>query len=233
MFDDATLERLRRRVSLLKGQFTESLAAFERAGLLSGPSVYFHRRTLEHLRKHESAADALRDDIYVEALYATLTAWGLHRMDPGNARLLDLGDIRRNLLRNSDLIRELEPYRISDFGSVTIEQVTSKLCTLLERLRVSQARTFLVSNTKALHHLLPSLVPPVDNEYTLGFFFHSMILDGDNDEEVFRTIFPYFHELARENADVIRGAIGRGFMNTSETKIIDNAIVGYSLQHYV
>jgi hypothetical protein len=76
-------------------------------------------------------------------------------------------------------------------------------------------------------------VPPVDDGYTLGFFFHSMILDGNNDGEVFRTIFPYFHELARENADVIRGAIGRGFMNTSETKVIDNAIVGYCLQHYV
>lgn len=233
MFRDATITRLRERVAALQARFAKSLEAFERARLFSGPSVYFHKRTLEHLRNHKSAADAVADDSYLEALYATLTAWGLHRMGPGNAKLLDFDDMRRNLRRCADLIRALESYHISTLDPLNVQQITRKLCTLLDQARVSQARTFLVSSTKAIHHLLPSLVPPVDHEYTLSFFFHNIILDGDNDQEVFSTIFPYFHEVAQRNAEFIRDAVGRGEMNTSETKIIDNAIVGYCLGHAV
>jgi len=233
MFRDATITRLRQRVAALEARFSESLEAFDREKLFSGPSVYFHRRTLEHLRNHKSAVEALADDAYLEALYATLTAWGLHRMGPGNAKLIDLDDMRRNLRRCVDLIHRLETHHLSTLDPVHVGQVTRDLCTLLARVRVSQARTFLVSSTKALHHVLPSLVPPVDHEYTLSFFFHNIILDGDNDEEVFSTIFPYFHQVARRNAEVILNAVGRGVMNTSETKIIDNAIVGFCLGHTV
>ena len=195
MFRDPTILRLRQRVKTLHGDFRQSLTTFAQADLFSGPSVYFHTRTIESLRKHRSAADALRDDSYLELLYATLTAWGLHRMGPGNAKLLELEDIRRNLLECADLVRELESYRISDFGTLTVDEVTHMVTNLVASVRVSRARTFLVSSTKALHHLLPSLVPPVDREYTLSFFFHSCNPDGIRDEEVFRTIFPYFHEL--------------------------------------
>ncbi len=122
---------------------------------------------------------------------------------------------------------------ISNLDPANLQQITRKVSALLDKARVSQARTFLVSSTKAIHHLLPSLVPPVDHEYTLSFFFHNIILDGENDLEVFSTIFPYFREVAQRNAGIIRGAVGQGEMNTSETKIIDNAIVGYCLGHAV
>ncbi len=233
MFRHATVKRLMKRVAALQAEFAQSLEAFERSKLFSGPSVYFHKRTLKHLRNHKSAADALTDDSYLEALYATLTAWGLHRMGPGNAKLLDFDNMRRNLRRCTDLIRALESYDLSNLDPLNVQQITRKLCTLLERARVSRARTFLVSSTKAVHHLLPSLVPPVDHRYTLSFFFHNITLDGDNDQEVFSTIFPYFYEMAQSNAKLIRDAVGRGKMNTSESKIIDNAIVGYCLGHVV
>jgi hypothetical protein len=67
----------------------------------------------------------------------------------------------------------------------------------------------------------------------MSFFFHNIVLDGDNDQAVFHTIYPYFHEVAQRNAKGIRAALGRGVMSTSETKIIDNAIVGYCLGHTV
>lgn len=108
MFRDTTIKRLRDRVADLNAQFTKALGAFEQSALFTGPSVYFHRRTLERLRGHKSVADAIRDDGYLETMYAMLTAWGLHRMGPGNAKLLDLDDIRRTLLRNSGTIQELE-----------------------------------------------------------------------------------------------------------------------------
>jgi hypothetical protein len=155
MFRPTTIRRLSQRVEALQARFGESLEAFERAKLFSGPSVYFHKRTLELLRSHKSATDALADDDYLEALYATLTAWGLHRMGPGKAKLLDFDDMRRNLRRCADLVEELATYQISNLDSVNLRQITPKLCALLNRARVSQARTFLVSSSKAIHHLLP------------------------------------------------------------------------------
>jgi hypothetical protein len=35
--------------------------------------------------RHESVVDALYDPAFCTSLYAALTAWGLHRMGPGNA----------------------------------------------------------------------------------------------------------------------------------------------------
>jgi hypothetical protein len=159
-FRSATVARLRRRVASLQMRFAASLDAFERAKLFSGPSVYFHKRTLWHLKRQKSAADAVADAGYLEALYATLTSWGLHRMGPGGAKLLDFGDMRRNLARCADLIRELESQNLCDLEPRQVAEVTRKVCTLLNRARVSHAKTFLVSSTKAIHHLLPSLVPP-------------------------------------------------------------------------
>lgn len=233
MFREATIRRLERRVSRLQAGFPRYLQAFASAELFSGPSVYFHRRTLDCLKVHRSAVDAVRDDRYLEALYAKLMAWGLHRMGPTNAKLIEFADFCRILRRNADLIGELEPYSISNFNDLTVEQMTRKVCGLVSGVRVSRARTFLVSSSKALHHVLPTLVPPIDNECTLSFFPHSVILYGNNDEEVLRTIFPYFHEVAMTRASLIRRSIGRGLMNTSETKIIDNAIVGFCQKHAV
>src|SRR6266540_2440048 len=126
MFRDATIERLRQRAAALQARLAESLEAFERAKLFSGPSVYFHKRTLEHLRSHKSPADAVADDACLEALYATLTAWGLHRMGPGNAKLLDFDDVRRNLRRCADLIRGLESSQISNLDPANLQQITRK-----------------------------------------------------------------------------------------------------------
>src|SRR5438093_2845222 len=112
-FRRSTLRRMARRVEALKRHFVWSLRAFERDSRFVGPSQYFHLRTLERRRQHPSVVDAFHDPDYCDALYATLTAWGLHRMGPGNAKLLDLATIRRSLINNADRIRALEGHRLS------------------------------------------------------------------------------------------------------------------------
>lgn len=64
-----------------------------------------------------------------------------------------------------------------------------------------------------------------DREYTIRFFFHHKTL-SQGDEVAFREIYPRFHRIAVECRGQIQGRIGRG-MNTSATKVIDNAIVGF------
>jgi len=47
--------------------------------------------------------------------------------------------------------------------------------------------------------------------------------------EAFQEMYLQFHRIATTNRDVIQAYIGKDW-NTSETKTIDNAIVGYVLK---
>jgi hypothetical protein len=87
----------------------------------------------------------------------------------------------------------------------------------------------IVAGSKALHHVLPELVPPIDREYTLRFFFHTTNLPH-REELAFRTVYPCFWKIATSCRKEIECRLGRG-MNTSITKVIDNAVVGYGLRH--
>ncbi len=224
-FQRKTLQRIRRRTNRLRKHFETSLRAFDRIDLFSGPSQYFHLRTIACLRRHRSVIDALNNERYFDFLYATLTAWGLHRMGRGNTKLREPQAIRHSLLRNADRIRELETLRLSDFGVASVDRVTEDVWMVLKDLEVTKAKAFLVANSKALHHVLPSLVPPIDREYTLSFFFGGTSIAG-REEVAFRAMYPHFHELARSRQTAVRRWIRRKGWNTSESKVIDNAIVG-------
>ena len=56
-----TLERMRGRVDQLIGDLEHYVDVFERAKLFTGPSLYFHTKTLA-LRRQMSAAQALEND---------------------------------------------------------------------------------------------------------------------------------------------------------------------------
>ena len=93
--------------------------------------------------------------------------------------------------------------------------------------------TLLVANSKALHHLLPGLVPPIDRNYTLRFFVgRPHIYRGWDAELLFLAIYPLFHEIAVRCAGEIHELLAKPLegMNTSVTKVIDNAILGFMLR---
>ncbi len=74
MHRSTTVKRLEGRVEQLLKGFPDYVKAFATAKLFTGPSLHFHERTLQRLRDHQSAVRAVRDEQYLEALYATLTA---------------------------------------------------------------------------------------------------------------------------------------------------------------
>src|SRR5262249_53788539 len=211
---------------VLKRKFPECLRAFESSQLFTGPSQYFHVKTIALLRKHRSVVDAFYDDRYFDSLYAMLASWGLHRMGPGNAKLRDIDEIRASLVANADRIRSLERLRLSDLEPSKVDGVTAEIWSVLKELKVTRARAFLVANSKALHHVLPRLMPPIDREYTLSFFFGSTSVDG-REEAAFRLMYPYFWDVARSQTRVVQSRLRAEGWWTGETKIIDNAIVGY------
>jgi len=56
----------------LVGDFGRFVETFTASGQFVGPSVYFHVKTIEALRRHPTAVDALGDELFFDYLYATL-----------------------------------------------------------------------------------------------------------------------------------------------------------------
>jgi len=223
-----TIRRMQGRVESLIEHFDEYVGVFNQRNLFTGPSVYFHSKTLEILRKYSKPSEVLVDDLFFDYLYATLTAWGLHRMGPGLAKLAELEDIKESFRKLKGQISKLQCVEITSIHDSNITPVTSDLWEVLASTRVSISKTKIVANSKALHHILPDLMPPIDREYTLRFFYNHTTLN-QGDEVAFKEIYPYFHKIASACRDKIMSHIGFG-MNTSQTKVIDNAIVGFVLK---
>jgi hypothetical protein len=86
----------------------------------------------------------------------------------------------------------------------------------------------LVSGTKALHHVFPRLIFPIDREYTQTFFGWRNPEFQDNPRDCFILIFVSVADLAKR----VNPAhfVGEGWMS-SLAKILDNAIIGYCVKH--
>jgi hypothetical protein len=197
-----------------------------------GPSVYFHAKTIEALARHPTAVDALGDDAFFDYLYATLASWGLHRMGPGNTRLGNIDDLKASFRKQASSIERVQQLQLERLGSRDVRDVAEEAWEIIANLRVGIGKTQLVGNSKALHHLLPALIPPIDRNYTLKFFVgRPYIYSGQHAERLFRAVYPLFHEIAVHCADEIHGFLATPpeGMNTSVTKVIDNAIIGFML----
>lgn len=220
-----TIRRMEERVARLIADFDGCCDVFDRANLFTGPSAYFHSKTLALLGQHTSAGDALLNPAFLESLYATLTAWGMHRMGPGDTKLVEFPVLVGSFRMAEQPIRTLSNLRLADLRMAEVQTVSEQIWSVISGLNIGCGLTKIVAGSKALHHVLPALVPPIDREYTIRFFFHHKTL-SQGDEVAFRKIYPRFHRIAVECREQIQGRIGRG-MNTSATKVIDNAIVGF------
>ena len=109
--------------------------------------------------------------------------------------------------------------------------VSLGLWNIISGLSIGTGKTKIVGGSKALHHVLPDLVPPIDRQYTVRFFYHHTNLNR-GDRVVFLEMFPSFYRIAREGAVALSQLLGKGWMSTSITKLIDNAIVGWVIKHY-
>ena len=225
-----TIERMEKRVKTIIKQFDKFVGIFDQTNRFTGPSVYFHIKTLEIQQRNNTPCDVLQDDLFFDYLYATLTAWGLHRMGPGATKLTEIEELKASFLRQKEQIHALQSFEIDKILDNEVNSVTSKLWDVLDNLRVGVGETKIVAGSKAIHHLLPNLMPPIDGEYTLKFFYNNRgTALNQGDENAFKEIYPCFCQIASACTKKIEEHIGHG-MNTSKTKVIDNAIVGFVLQ---
>ena len=70
------LSRMDTRLAELSANLNHFVSVFEASEKFSGPSLYFHHKTLNCLRSHDSAVQAIASDDIFDWLYGECIEWG-------------------------------------------------------------------------------------------------------------------------------------------------------------
>jgi hypothetical protein len=221
-------------LTALDASFDRCLTEFASRRIFSGPSVYFYETLVKLVRSVHSLRDLASSDRLIELAYATLNSWGMHRMGARVAtKLTDFPVFRDAVCSLMERAAPLSCRRITELSEKEAGIITGQLAALVERPGISASGSSLVANAKMLHFLLPDLVPPIDRTYTGRFFYgrNKGLLLPDGARAVVEFVFPRFCWLAKRHVEAIRSAAGHAYLCQGEAKVLDNAIVGYMLNH--
>ncbi|MBS1263439.1 MAG: hypothetical protein MAG715_00620 [Methanonatronarchaeales archaeon] len=135
--------------------------------------------------------------------------------------------IKQSFRNQEEKLRRVQTQHISKIEENEVNDIAEQLWDIIRSLEIGVGETKIVAGSKALHHLLPKLVPPIDGQYTLKFFYNNRgTALNQGGKTVFMEIYPRFVEIGSACESFFNTYLSEG-MNTSETKIIDNAIVGF------
>ena len=212
------------RIQALTERFDEYLEVFDHKPPFNVYQLISHRSTLALRNQLATAAEAARHADFAALLRGTLIAWGIGKR---KSILVPPQEFAAALYSVAEGLGPLESLRIDDV-MLDPDDIARRLWALIEQLHIVRNRNRLVACTKALHHLLPNLVPPMDREYTQTFFAWSNPQFQNHPERCFNFAFKAFASTAR--AVEPAKYVGPNW-RTSPTKILDNAIVGYCVAH--
>lgn len=204
---------------LLVANFPHWVAQFDQNGpFRKAGQLEWHRKTIDRRRALGSAAAAIADDEFLQSLYATLRARGIGFRE---SKLVPFEAFAVEIRRHEAEFVALDSLRIDD-GGLNVPHVGDRIWKLLDGLRIVENKARLVSGTKAVHHVLPELVVPMDRAYTQAFFRWQNPQFQYSQRDCFNEAFEAFVEIAR----LVHPVVGTGW-RSSRTKIIDNAIVAF------
>lgn len=129
-----------------------------------GPPVYFHIQSIIEQREN------FLSDRHIEMIYATLVSWGMHKLGNSHTKMVEFDVFKQSI---TDHRSELEQIRSLRIDSCTPEEYAchiDRLKGIFCTLKVSKANQTIVAHSKTLAHILPNLIPPIDNRYTKHFF---------------------------------------------------------------
>lgn len=224
-------------------RLVESLAHYYRLSQsvlneFGGPSIYFHVRAIL-----EQERDFLSDH-HIEMIYATLASWGMHRMgNPNVARtkMVEFSQFRNSIYAQKDLLYSLRHLEMHCCSHDEYLKHLNQLHKAYDSLSVSVSEATIVAHSKALAHILPNLVPPIDRQYTIRFFTqqenHFFTHTGNwrgvnlptNRQEQFIRFKEYASRMKTllDRCDITLFSLNQRTFNTSYPKIIDNLIMAY------
>lgn len=188
-----------------------------------------HLKTIQLRFELKTAAAAAADPDFRESLYRTLQSWGIGQR---GSRLLSRTQFDGAIVSATPAIAKLDGVAIN-YPSLDIDAIAAQLWAVLGTMKIVDNKAPLVPRTKALHHLLPDLVVPMDREYTRTFFgWHAPEFQGhgrpDGQRSIFTKTFCELVQIARATNPELYISAKRPW-RTSRTKILDNAIVGFCM----
>ncbi len=162
-----------------------------------GPALHFSIQALLECKRN------FLSERHIEMVYATLVAWGMHRSGKGGAKMPDYQDFKRSVVENKETLCELKNIRIECIRSErSFEKILKKLeelCFKEGGLYASKTKARVVSSSKALAHILPNLVPPIDREYTACFFgYNKQSLSLKKEKELFNEVMLNLYRLFKD-----------------------------------
>ena len=217
-----TIAKINSQVDGLCRNFDDYLAEFKGSQMNSEKYMSWHKKTIDLRKDLGGTANSIDSDEYMRSLYDTLDAWG---MNSQGAEMKEYPEFVKSVRKYRDDIALLDEVRVAQIDA----NITWRLWRIIWGMWLSQTGSPTVTGAKALHHLLPRLLPPIDRRYTRRFFRYSGQPFQDKQEEAFRLMLPYFARIA-QRVD-LRRYVGPESWATSESKMIDNAIIGYCIRH--
>ncbi len=215
---------LSERVAALKKSFPDYLDTYdEQVPFTRAGQLELHLRTISRRRQLGSVGAAVHDLRFRRDLRATLEAWGIGRR---SSRLVDESTFTKALENVLGDLESLDGLQVSKLAQP--EQTIDQLWRMVERLGVVTNDAKVVAGTKTLHHLLPDLVVPIDRAWTGAFFGWPPLYFQYQQSRIFLHANRTFAEVARMVQPASYVAEG---WRSSESKLIDNAIVGYCKAH--
>lgn len=187
------------------------------------PDFFFYNRVINERKKHETIDNFLACKYCLELLYATLLAWGMNPYSSYiyGSKMKSFEDFCYNITKHCQphlTNIECTYHRISNRNNI-YNELNDDLKVCFEKMNVMNTSKTLVSNSKILHFLFYDLLMPMDNEYTLRYFYDKAIDSIDTYMEVLKVSFDIRCEIT--DWDSRRD----DKWNVSIPKIIDNAII--------
>jgi hypothetical protein len=218
-------EEVENRVELLLRDFEQYVLAFDGDPAFTKPGQYQdHAKTIRSRADLGSVSAAIQNAEFLNCLQNTLVSWGIGSR---GSHLVESEQFVQAIQEHASAIAELGEEQLDDPG-LRVQLVMDQAWTVIDSLGIDRNKAKLVPCTKALHHLLPELIVPMDREYTRTFFGWHVPEFQYQQERIFRHAFERFVRIAR-TADP-RQFVGSGWQ-TSITKVIDNALVAFCRIH--
>jgi hypothetical protein len=219
------------KINSLIENFSDYISLFKSNNPFSGPSEYFYIYKIISVTKKGDYSKVFTKE-FIEFIYATLAAWGMHRMGPENkgAKMNDFESFKECIMQNKNKILKLKDIKIDKIEDDVIIEDIKNLYLSFWSLMKSNSK--LVATTKVMHFLLPHLIPPMDREYTMKFFGKNLpTIKSTNDKKSIKKEMKIFEFVFKKMCYISKQVDCSKFIDSEFSptipKVIDNAIVSY------
>lgn len=183
----------------------------------------FHYETIGRRRALGSVIAAISDESFVRSLHRTLGAWGI---GVRGSKLVDEEKFAVRLQEKKSDLAALDGLCIDD-PQLPAAKIGERIWDVIESWNVVENNAKTVAGSKALHHILPELVVPMDRAWTQKFFRWQNHEFQYDQAACFSHAFTAFVRIARKTNP--KQYVGAEW-HTSRTKVIDNALIGLLLE---